>query len=107
MPKVTLIGADGTETVLDIAVGTSVMEAAIASNVDGILGECGGSINCATCHVFVQNADQFTLPEMSPVEEEMLEATAVERQPESRLSCQLIMTEAMDGLILRLPEAQY
>jgi len=107
MPKVTYIAADGTETTLEVPVGTSVMEAAIMSNVDGILGECGGSINCATCHVFVQNADQFTLPEMSPVEEEMLEATAVERQPESRLSCQLIMTDDMDGLIVRLPEAQY
>ncbi len=107
MPSVTFIAPDGTETVVDVAVGTSVMEAAIMNNVDGIVGECGGAINCATCHVYVQNGDGFVLPEVSPVEEEMLDATASERLPESRLSCQLFMTEAMDGLIVRLPEEQY
>ncbi|WP_010137767.1 2Fe-2S iron-sulfur cluster-binding protein [Oceanicola sp. S124] len=107
MPKVTYIAHDGTETVLEVAVGTSVMEAAVMSNVDGIMGECGGSINCATCHVYVANADSFTLPEVGAVEDEMLDATACDRLPESRLSCQLIMTEEMDGLRVRLPEAQY
>ncbi|SDI71963.1 2Fe-2S iron-sulfur cluster-binding protein [Alloyangia pacifica] len=107
MPNVTFIADDGTETVLDVAVGTSIMEAAVMSNVDGIMGECGGSINCATCHVYVQNAGGFGLPDVGEVENEMLDATAAERRPESRLSCQLIMTEAMAGLIVRLPDAQY
>lgn len=107
MPKVTYIAHDGNRTELEVPLGTSVMEAAIEANVAGILGECGGSTNCATCHVFVEDFDSFTLPELGEVEDEMLEATAVERQPGSRLSCQLIMTEEMDGLVVRLPEAQY
>lgn len=107
MPKVTCIAADGTETELEIAAGTSVMEAAVMANVDGILGECGGALNCATCHVYVDAPEAWPLPEMSPVENEMLEATACERRPESRLSCQIVMSDALDGLVLRLPEAQY
>lgn len=107
MPKVTFIAFDGVETTLDVAPGTSVMEAAVMNNVAGIMGECGGSVNCATCHVYIDNPDGFVLPEIGMVEDEMLDATASARRPESRLSCQLIMTEAMDGLVLRLPEHQY
>ena len=107
MPSITYIAADGTETTLDVPVGTSAMAAAVENGVDGIIGECGGSINCATCHVFVDAACTQPLPEISPVEDEMLDATAEDRRPESRLSCQLVVTEAMDGLILHLPEHQY
>jgi Ferredoxin len=106
MPKVIYIAADGTETTLEVAIGTSVMEAAVLHNVAGILGECGGSINCATCHVYVDTFAGIPLPGIGAVENEMLDATACERRPESRLSCQLIMSGAMDGLIVRLPEFQ-
>lgn len=107
MPNVTYIAADGTETVLDVAIGSSIMEAAVMANVNGIMGECGGAVNCATCHVYVQNGANFVMPDIGAVENEMLDATASERLPESRLSCQLIMTAEMDGLIVRLPEQQY
>lgn len=106
MPKVTLIDENGTETELNVDVGGSVMEAAVMANVEGIIGECGGSVNCATCHVYVQSAPA-ELPPVGDVENEMLDATACDRLPESRLSCQLIMTPDLDGLVLKLPEAQY
>ena len=107
MPKVTYIADDGAETVLDVAVGTSLMEAAVLRGVDGIVGECGGSINCATCHVYVADGNLAALPPVGPVENEMLDATASERRPESRLACQLVMTEALAGLVVRLPPAQF
>lgn len=107
MPQVTLISADGHEMRLDVAIGQSVMEAAVMANVSGIMGECGGALNCATCHVYVQGTAGLPLPACGPVEAEMLEATACERRPGSRLSCQLIMTPDLDGLVLALPEAQY
>ncbi|HWU64158.1 MAG TPA: 2Fe-2S iron-sulfur cluster-binding protein [Ensifer sp.] len=106
MPKATFIGDDGSQTTLDVPVGRSLMEAAVFANLSGILGECGGSVNCATCHVFVESAHVEALPPISLVEEEMLDATSTERQPQSRLSCQLIMTEALDGIVVRLPESQ-
>jgi 2Fe-2S ferredoxin len=87
-------------------VGTSVMMAAVAQDIDGIVAECGGSLMCATCHVYVDEAFDDRLPEMSPDEDEMLEAAACERLPNSRLSCQLVLSEELDGLVVRLPETQ-
>lgn len=106
MPKVTFISVQGTETVLDIPVGHSLMEAAIHANLDGILGECGGSANCATCHIYVESGNLDALPPIGPVEEEMLEATSSERTAKSRLSCQVPMSAALDGLVVRLPPTQ-
>jgi ferredoxin, 2Fe-2S len=107
MPKVTFIADDGAETVLDVPVGASLMEAAVLKGVKGIVGECGGSINCATCHVYVVSGNLAALPPVGAVENEMLDATAAERRPESRLSCQLIMTESQDSLVVRLPPTQF
>jgi 2Fe-2S ferredoxin len=106
MPKVTFIGNDDKQTLLEVPVGHSLMEAAIHANVDGILGECGGSANCATCHVYVEGGNLDALPEIGIVEEEMLDATSSERTQMSRLSCQLFMTQALDGLVVRLPPTQ-
>jgi len=106
MARVTYISHDGTETVLDIPVGTSVMQAAVLNAVDGIVAECGGSCMCATCHVFVRE-DQLSLPpEMEVGEDAMLDGTAVPRQPNSRLSCQLVVSAQMDGLVVTMPETQ-
>ncbi len=106
MPKVTYIDYDGAERALDVPVGTSVMQAAIANGIDGIVAECGGSMMCATCHVYVDASQLDRLPPMSSTEDEMLECTRSERRPNSRLSCQLVATPAFDGLIVRLPETQ-
>ena len=106
MPRVTYIATDGKETTLDIAVGTSVMQAAALNGIDGIVAECGGSCMCATCHVYVQEDQMAKCPPLGADEDAMLEGTASERRPNSRLSCQLIMTEEMDGLVVNMPETQ-
>ena len=106
MPRVTYISQDQKATTLDVDVGTSVMQAAVLHGVDGIVAECGGSCMCATCHVYVQGEQLGVTPPMQPDEDAMLEATASPRQPNSRLSCQLVMTAEMDGLVVHLPEMQ-
>lgn len=97
---------DGAEIAkIDIPVGHSVMQGATAAGIDGIVGECGGEMVCATCHVFVlSHAD--ALSEKSQAEDEMLDFTVDARRADSRLSCQIKMSESLDGLILELPNAQ-
>jgi 2Fe-2S ferredoxin len=82
------------------------MEAARRSGIAEILAECGGNCVCATCHVFVSDANLAGLPPISPDENELLDGTATERQVNSRLSCQLKVTEAMEGYVFLLPETQ-
>lgn len=106
MPKVTYVQADGATETYDFSVGNSLMLAAQANGVDGILGECGGQAMCATCHVYVGEAYLQHLPEMSDDENEMLEEATAERRPNSRLSCQLPVTEQLDGVVLEVPEEQ-
>lgn len=106
MVKVTYRAYDGTETVVDVPLGHSLMEAARANNVGGIVGECGGSMMCATCHVYVDPKREDDLPEMSETEDAMLDSTICERRANSRLSCQLVTTPAFDGLKVDMPEAQ-
>jgi ferredoxin, 2Fe-2S len=105
-PKVTFVHPDNTSQELEVENGMSVMQAAIANDIEGIVAECGGSMMCATCHVYVQESDLARTPEMRPEEDEMLEFTASPRLATSRLSCQLVMTEALDGLVVHLPEEQ-
>jgi 2Fe-2S ferredoxin len=106
MPRVAYITADGHSITVDVAPGTSLMEAAVAHGVDGIVAECGGNAMCATCHVYVDPAALPVLPVMMQFEDEMLDLTVSPRAPGSRLSCQLVATEAMDGLVVRLPDSQ-
>jgi ferredoxin, 2Fe-2S len=106
MPRVTYISQEEKTTTLDIDVGTSVMQAAVFNGVDGIVAECGGSCMCATCHVYVKEDQLSKLPEMELGEDAMLDGTASPRKPNSRLSCQLVMTPAMDGLVVTMPETQ-
>ena len=108
MPQVTYIAADGTTTSVDVPLGENVMRGALYNNIDGIVGECGGGLSCATCHCYVDDA--WTAPVGGPsstAETELLEAAASEVKASSRLSCQIVMTEALDGLVVHLPEAQY
>lgn len=106
MPEVTYIEADGTARTIDAARGSSVMHAATSNGVPGIEAECGGACSCATCHVYVDEAWLDRLPQIGEDEESMLECTASERRPNSRLSCQIQLDDDLDGLVVRTPETQ-
>ena len=106
MPKITYVHPDGARDMLDVPVGTSVMRGAIINGIDGIVAECGGEMMCATCHVYVEEAQLPQTPARKAEEEAMLEFTASERKPNSRLSCQLEVTPEMEGLVVYLPESQ-
>lgn len=106
MPKITFISADGGQIELQAKSGDSMMFAALEGHVKGILGECGGSLACATCHVYVDEAWADKLPPVSELENDMLDATACERRSNSRLCCQIEMSDALDGLTVTLPESQ-
>lgn len=107
MAKVTFVRPNGDEIAYDVAVGTSVMQAAVSNGVTEIVAECGGTLACATCHVYV--ADDFLdrLPSVTSDEEEMLDYTAADREPGSRLSCQIPLGPELDGIVIRLPVDQY
>ncbi|MDF2373647.1 MAG: 2Fe-2S iron-sulfur cluster-binding protein [Rhizobiaceae bacterium] len=106
MPKITFITHSGEHRAVDAALGTSVMHAAVDNDVPGMVGECGGSAMCATCHCFVDAQAFPALPPVDENEDAMLEGTASERTAESRLGCQLIITEDLEGLIVQLPDNQ-
>ena len=106
MPDITFIHANGTEQGFEAPAGVSLMQAATGAGVDGIVAECGGSAMCATCHVYVDPAWFDRLPAPLPNELEMLECTAAEREPTSRLSCQIKLTTALQGLVVRIPDRQ-
>ena len=105
MPKITYIQPDGTENVVEAKAGWSVMEGAIKNRVRGIDADCGGACACATCHVYVDEAWREKTGTPSAMEESMLDF-AEDVRPESRLSCQIKVTDALDGLVVRLPESQ-
>ena len=106
MAKITYIQFDGTEHAVEVKKGLSVMEGAVKNNVPGIDADCGGACACATCHVYVDEAWRDKTGEPSAMEESMLDF-ADEVQPNSRLSCQIRVTDALDGLVVRLPENQH
>ncbi|RUO25362.1 (2Fe-2S)-binding protein [Aliidiomarina minuta] len=106
MPKVIYIEANGAQYDVDVAVGQNLMEAATENMIDGIIGECGGVCSCATCHLYVDPAWVSKMPPVDDMEESMLDM-ANDPQDNSRLGCQIEMTEELDGLIVRLPVSQF
>lgn len=106
MPCLRFVDPSGSEVVVQAGAGTSVMLAAIHNNVPGIEAECGGSLNCATCHVYVDVPFLQKLDPPSELETELLAIVAAERRPNSRLSCQIAITDALDGLSVSIPERQ-
>jgi 2Fe-2S ferredoxin len=106
MPKITYIGHDGETTALEVRSGLSVMEGAVKNGVDGIDADCGGSCSCATCHVYVDDAWSGRVGPPASDDEADLLGLAIERQPSSRLSCQIKVTDELDGLIVRMPISQ-
>ncbi|RST53750.1 2Fe-2S iron-sulfur cluster-binding protein [Variovorax sp. MHTC-1] len=106
MPTIHYILKDGSTREVEAKAGSSVMENAIRHNVRGIDAECGGCCSCATCHVYVDEAFFDRLPPPDDLESGLLEVVAAERRPTSRLSCQIAMSAALDGLTVRLPQTQ-
>ena len=106
MPKVIFIDYEGSQQSVDAQVGQSLMEAAVDNDVAGIDADCGGACACATCHVYIDQdwLAKVGLPE--EIETEML-SVAEDVQENSRLSCQVMLTEEMDGIIVTTPESQY
>jgi 2Fe-2S ferredoxin len=102
-----LIAADGTRRTIDARVGWSLMRAAVDAGEEGIAADCGGCLNCATCHVIVDAAWAERLAAPSADETAMLEMTAAPRQSNSRLSCQIALDESLSGLVVQLPPSQY
>ncbi len=105
MPKITFISHDGAQHVVDADKGASVMNAAIDNLVPGIDADCGGECSCATCHVYVNPDWMDTVGVPGDREEEMLDLNP-ERESNSRLSCQIPVSDELDGLVVNVPEFQ-
>jgi len=106
MAKITYIAHDGSSRTIEVKPGLTVMEGAVKNNVPGIDADCGGACACATCHVYVGEAWLDRVGTASAMEESMLDfAEGV--QPNSRLSCQIKVTDALDGLTVTTPESQH
>lgn len=106
MAEITYVEPSGAAVTVTVPDGWSLMQGATTNGVDGIIGECGGSCSCATCHCYVDAERLADLPEPTENELAMLETAAAPRQSNSRLACQLKASEALDGLVLTLPETQ-
>jgi 2Fe-2S ferredoxin len=107
MITIHLVAPDGDQTTLQAREGDSLMQAAVAANVPWIAADCGGMLTCATCHVWVREPFARRLPAPKEDELAMLEFAAAERRPTSRLSCQIELTPALEGLSVDLPPTQY
>lgn len=105
--RIVIVAADGTRTELDAPTGRSLMRAATDAGITGIAADCGGCLSCATCHVYVEPEWVDRLPPVTPDEHSMLEMTSSERRPGSRLSCEITLEAALDGLTVHLPPTQY
>jgi 2Fe-2S ferredoxin len=106
MPSIKFIAADGTTQDVEVSAGTNVMQAARDNDVAGIEGECGGACACATCHCYIDETWVDKVDGASAVEKGMLDCV-IDPQPNSRLGCQVFITDALDGIVIRLPESQY
>ena len=105
MPKITFIDKTGTSRTVESEVGSTVMEAALKNGVPGVEAECGGACACATCHVYVDEDWREKTGQPSPMEEDMLDF-GFDVRPNSRLSCQIKVSEQLDGLVVTTPERQ-
>jgi 2Fe-2S ferredoxin len=104
--EVSFISSSGVRRTLAVPENDTVMHGAVANGVPELLGDCGGELSCATCHVYVDAAFSDKLGPISPDEDEMLDGTAAPRCATSRLSCQIALTSELDGLIVTTPSEQ-
>lgn len=100
--SVTWILPDASARNAAVPLGHTLMQAAVDNDIDGVVGQCGGALSCATCHVIVETTP-VPLPEMEPEEDDMLDMAEPERTPSSRLSCQLLASPEINGIVLRVP----
>jgi len=107
MAFVTYVQSSGAEHKVEVPAGNSVMQGAVNNMIEGIVAECGGGLACATCHCYIDDAWVERVGPPSEAEEQMLDSTSAERKPSSRLSCQVAVSEALDGLVVHLPESQF
>jgi len=105
MASIKYVDSKDNARTVDAGAASTVMQAALDNMIDGIVGECGGSCSCGTCHCYVDTAWLDKLPPLSEIERQTLEC-AIDVRPNSRLSCQLRITEELDGLVIHLPESQ-
>lgn len=107
MARVKYVIDSGEEYVVEVAEGTSVMHGAVKNGVPGVIGDCGGACTCATCHVYVDAEWIARTGPITSMEAAMLECTATEKRATSRLSCQIFVTDALDGLVVVIPPNQH
>jgi 2Fe-2S ferredoxin len=108
MVSVTYVAHNGASTTVEVPVGETVMRGALYNDIEGIVGECGGALACATCHCYVDEAWAGRVGgPTSAAEREMLDSVTAETKPTSRLSCQIVLTAELDGLVVHMPEAQF
>jgi 2Fe-2S ferredoxin len=107
VPKVTYIQNDQTEHVVEANTGDSVMQTAVDNGIPGIDADCGGGMACATCHIYVDEIWLESVPDTDVMEDLMLDCVAAERNAHSRLSCQIHVSNELDGLVVRIPESQH
>lgn len=106
MPRAIYIHPSGERQEVEVALGQNLMVAAAGHDIEGIVGDCGGAMSCATCHVVVEASYAALLPAPDDTENQMLDFTAAPRQPNSRLSCQIQMCDALDGIAVRIADPQ-
>jgi 2Fe-2S ferredoxin len=106
MPIVTYLSPTGIARQVSVPSGASVMQAALNNRVEGILAECGGNCMCATCHIYLDSDFLDRIPAATKNEKSMLGIAAEGPQPNSRLSCQIKITDELDGLVVRIPAKQ-
>jgi 2Fe-2S ferredoxin len=106
MPTIIYVTTDGQRHEVAVENGYSVMEGAINNNIEGIVAECGGACACATCHAYIDEQMLDKLPEMDDMEDSMLDA-AYERKANSRLTCQIEVSDELDGLVVQVGENDY
>jgi 2Fe-2S ferredoxin len=106
MPKVTFIAHDGQSQIVEASNGSSMMRIAVTNGVRGIVAECGGAMMCGTCHVYVSAEWINRLPPPGDTENLMLDMTVAERRSNSRLSCQIAISDAIDGIVATIPDHQ-
>lgn len=106
MPKVIYVAESGDERAIDATAGESVMSTAVKNGVPGIIGECGGNASCATCHVWVREEFLPLLDAIGDTEEDLLDMGVTDRRAGSRLSCQVPVTDELDGLVVDIPPDQ-
>jgi 2Fe-2S ferredoxin len=106
MPTITFIQYDGRAHKIEAEIGQSVMQVAVDNQIPGILGDCGGNCSCGTCHGYVDKASAARIPAADSYERDLLSCASSPTE-DSRLTCQIIVTDALDGMIIHLPESQY